>query len=93
VVLRAAQIAHLISVRNEGDFSGGRTMTKTKTFLSVFGVIAAAGAVVASIMMKNRGKIKVEGELEAKGNRMGMPNKGVHGSATVRATQDRSPQH
>ena len=68
-------------------------MTKTKTFLSVFGVLAAAGAVVASIMVKNRGKIKVEGELEAGSNKLGLPNKGVRGSATLRADSDRAPQH
>ena len=68
-------------------------MTKTKAFLSVFGVLAAAGAVVAGIMMKNKGKIEVEGNLETRGNRMGMPNKGVQGSATIRATTDRAPQH
>jgi hypothetical protein len=67
-------------------------MTKTKAFLSVFGVLAAAGAVVASILVKNKGKIQVEGEIETK-NRMGLPNKGVHGSATVRADRDRAPQH
>jgi len=64
-------------------------MTKTKAFLSVFGVIAAAGAVVAGIMVKNRGKIKVEGELETRGNKMGLPNKGVRASATMRATNER----
>jgi hypothetical protein len=68
-------------------------MTKTKTFLSVFGVLAAAGAVWAGIMMKNKGKIQVEGELETRGNRMGIPNKGVRASATMRATDDRAPQH
>ena len=68
-------------------------MTKTKTFFSVFGVLAAAGAVIASIMMKNRGKIQVEGELETHGNRMGLPNKGVKGSATIRADRERMPQH
>jgi hypothetical protein len=60
-------------------------MTKTKTFLSVFGVMAAAGAVVASIMIKNRGQLKVEGELKAGDNQLGIPNKGVRGSATLRA--------
>lgn len=68
-------------------------MSKTKTFFSVFGVLAAVGAVIASIMMKNRGKIQVEGELETRGNKMGMPNKGVRGSATMRADRDRMPQH
>jgi hypothetical protein len=67
-------------------------MTKTKTFLSVFGVLAAAGAVVASIMVKNRGKIKVEGELETSGNKMGLPKKGVRASATLRADHDHVPQ-
>ena len=66
-------------------------MTKTKAFLSVFGVMAAAGAVVASILVKNRGQIKVEGELKAGDNKLGLPNKGVRGSATMRA--DRAPQH
>jgi hypothetical protein len=65
-------------------------MTKTKTFLSVFGVLAAAGAVITSIMVKNRGKIKVEGELETRGNKMGLPNKGIKGSATMRADSDRA---
>jgi hypothetical protein len=46
-------------------------MTKTKAFLSVFGVIAA------------------EGEVETRGNKMGMPNKAVRGSATMRATNER----
>jgi hypothetical protein len=69
-------------------------MTKTKGFLSVFGVLAAAGAVVAAIMMKKRGKIEVEGEIQTHGNRMGLPNKGIKGSATMRATNDRTtPQH
>jgi hypothetical protein len=68
-------------------------MTKTKAFLSVFGVLAAAGAVITSIMVKNRGKIQVEGELETRGNRMGIPNKGIRGSATMRASDDRAPQH
>ena len=69
-------------------------MTKTKAFLSVFGVLAAAGAVITSIMVKNRGKIKVEGELETRGNKMGLPNKGIKGSATIRADRDRvTPQH
>jgi hypothetical protein len=69
-------------------------MTKTKGFLSVFGILAAAGAVVAAIMVKNRGKIEVQGELETRGNRMGLPNKGVKGSATMRATNERTtPQH
>jgi|KBSSwiStaDraftv2_1062776.scaffolds.fasta_scaffold4431924_1 hypothetical protein len=65
-------------------------MTKTKTFLSVFGVLAAAGAVITSIMVKNRGKIKVEGELETRGNKMGLPNKGIKGSATMRADSERA---
>jgi len=67
-------------------------MTKTKTFLSVFGVLAAAGAVVATVLVKKRGKIEVQGQIETKGNRLG-GGKGVQGSATVRATNDRAPQH
>jgi hypothetical protein len=68
-------------------------MTKTKAFLSVFGVLAAAGAVVASILVKKRGKIEVEGELKTEGNSLGMPGKGVKGSATIRADRDRvTPQ-
>ena len=69
-------------------------MTKTKAFLSVFGVLAAAGAVITSIMVKNRGKIKVEGELKTGDNPLGMPNKEIKGSATIRADRDRvTPQH
>jgi hypothetical protein len=65
-------------------------MTKTKTFLSVAGVLAAAGAVVASILVKKRGKIQVEGELKTTDNPLGMPNKGIKGSATIRADRDRA---
>ena len=57
-------------------------MTKTKAFLSVFGVVAAAGAVVASILIKNRGKVEVEGQIETKGDGLGR-SKGIHGQATM----------
>ena len=65
-------------------------MTKTKAFFTVFGVLAAAGAVITSLMVKNRGKLQIEGEIKA-GDKFGMPNKGVKGSAAIRA--DRAPQH
>jgi hypothetical protein len=45
-------------------------------------------------MVKNRGKIQVEGELKTGDNPLGMPNKGIKGSATIRADRDRAtPQH
>jgi hypothetical protein len=64
-------------------------MTKTKFFMSTLGVIAAAGAVVASFLVKKRGNIKVEGEIETKGGGPGMPrkNRGVRGSATMGANR------
>jgi hypothetical protein len=68
-------------------------MTKGKAFMTVFGVLAAAGAVITSVMMKNRGKIQVQGEIETRGNR-GIPGrgKGVRGQATVNATHNRPSQ-
>ncbi len=68
-------------------------MTKKKVFLGLF---AVAGAVAAGIMMKKkRGVIKVEGELEAghKPEILGDTKSTVQGSATVRATGNRQPQH
>ena len=65
-------------------------MTKTKVFL---GVLAAAGAVITGILMKKRGQIKVEGELQANTNKgmMGTgSNRTVKGQATVRTN---SPQN
>ncbi len=64
-------------------------MTKTKLFASTLGVIAAAGAIVAGVLVKKRGQIKVEGEIETKGNGAGgRPKKrGVRGSAAVGATR------
>lgn len=61
-------------------------MTKTKVFLSTLGVFAAAGAVVAGVLMKKRGQIKVEGEIETKGN--GLPNhsKGIRGKASMQSS-------
>lgn len=61
-------------------------MTKGKVFMSTIGVLAAAGAVVAGILVKKRGQIKVEGEIETKGG--GIPNrsKGVRGQATVQSS-------
>jgi hypothetical protein len=59
-------------------------MTKTKVFL---GVLAAAGAVITGVLMKKRGQIKVEGELEANANKgmgTGGSNRTVKGQATVR---------
>ena len=66
-------------------------MTKTKVFL---GLCAAAGAVVAGILMKKRGQIKVEGELNAgKPTFSGDVKRTVSGSATVRSTPTRQPQN
>jgi hypothetical protein len=49
-------------------------------------VLAAAGAVITGFMMKKRGQIKVEGEIEANANKgMGAgANRTVKGQATVR---------
>jgi hypothetical protein len=67
-------------------------MTKTKVFL---GLCVAAGAVVAGMLMKKRGQIKVEGELNAgsKPSFTGDVNRSVSGSATVKTTPTRQPQH
>ena len=43
-------------------------MTKSKVIMSTLGVLAAAGAVVAGVLVKKRGQIKVEGQIETKGN-------------------------
>ena len=68
-------------------------MTKGKAFMTVFGVLAAAGAVITSVMMKNRGKIEVQGEIETKGNGgMAGRTKGVRGQASVNATHNRPSQ-
>jgi hypothetical protein len=63
-------------------------MTKSKVFLSTVGVLAAAGAVIAGVMMNKKGKIKVEGEIEKKNGRgLGTSGAGVKGTATVDATR------
>ena len=64
-------------------------MTKTKIIASTLGALAAAGAIVAGILVKKRGKIKVEGEIETKGNGAGgRPKKrAVRGTATVGANR------
>ena len=63
-------------------------MTKGKLFVSAVAVMAAAGAVVTGVLIKNRGKIKVEGEVEAKKGHTGLGGNGskrsVRGSAQVR---------
>ena len=62
-------------------------MTKSKVIMSTLGVLAAAGAVVAGVLVKKRGQIKVEGQIETKGNGgAGRPKKReVRGSAKVGA--------
>lgn len=68
-------------------------MTKGKAFMTVFGVLAAAGAVITSVLMKNRGKIQVQGEIETKGSSgLRGGGKGVRGQASVGATQNRPSQ-
>ena len=67
-------------------------MTKGKTLMTVFGVLAAAGAVITSVLVKNRGKIQVQGEIETKGNGVAGRGKGVRGQASVGATTNR-PTH
>lgn len=64
-------------------------MTKGKTFMTVFGVLAAAGAVITSMLVKKRGKIEMQGEIETKGNAGG--NRGVRGQASVNATTRNRP--
>ena len=66
-------------------------MTKSKVFMSTIGVLAAAGAVVAGILVKKRGQIKVQGEVETKGNGMPGRSKGVRGQASVSATSPNRP--
>jgi hypothetical protein len=64
-------------------------MTKSKVFLSTVGVLAAAGAVVAGVLMNKKGKIKVEGEIEKKNGRgLGTGGKGasVRGSSAADPT-------
>lgn len=63
-------------------------MTKGKAFMTVFGVLAAAGAVITSVLMKNRGKIEVQGQIDTKPGGMG-GGKGVRGQASVNATTNR----
>ena len=67
-------------------------MTKTKIFMSTLGVLAAAGAVLAGVLVKKRGKIKVEGELETRrsnGGGIRPANRSVRGQASVGATGNR----
>ncbi len=66
-------------------------MTKGKAFMTVFGVLAAAGAVITSVLMKNRGKIQVEGQIETKPNSGMRGGKGVRGQASVGATTQNRP--
>ena len=67
-------------------------MTKGKAFMTVFGVLAAAGAVITGVIMKNRGKIEVEGQIETKPNGALRGGKGVRGQASVNATTNRPSQ-
>ena len=60
-------------------------MTKSKFIAASALGIAAAGAVVAGVLVKKRGKIKVQGQIDARGNGVGGLRRGksVHGSASV----------
>jgi len=62
-------------------------MTKSKFFAASALGIAAAGAVVAGVLVKKRGKIKVEGQIDARGNGVGGLRRGksLRGSASVGA--------
>ena len=69
-------------------------MTKGRFIVSALTVMAAAGAVVTGVLMKNRGKIKVEGELETKSNGAGgagRKKKTVRGAAAVGSTGANRP--
>lgn len=67
-------------------------MTKGKTFMTVFGVLAAAGAVITSVMIKKRGKIEVQGQIDTKPNGGMRGGKTVRGQASVGATTNRPSQ-
>jgi hypothetical protein len=66
-------------------------MTKSKVFLSTVGVLAAAGAVVAGVLMNKKGKIKAEGEIEKKNGR-GLGTRGTGTSARGSGAADVTPR-
>ena len=63
-------------------------MTKSKFVLSTLGVLAAAGAVFASVLMNKKGKIKIKGEMEKKdGGMTGARGAGASVRGSVDATR------